>query len=197
MPTALSSREHKTPFPSLRVSLRHHDPHLALEHFRPGAVHFGTSFVSQIYFLCRETKDPTNVCLSATTTRTWRWNISSQVRLISGPRQTDTQTSELIYTIGWTFLKMWDHMKFTIYNIHQVLNFENFSLISKPTKPTKLTIQIIKCAWRIFFQMHNKDFQELQKHPNSPSYKQLHVIILTTITQMFFMQHKSFPSKVT
>jgi hypothetical protein len=26
------------------------------------------------------------VCLSATTTCTWRWNISGQVRLISGPR---------------------------------------------------------------------------------------------------------------
>ncbi len=25
---------------------RHHDPHLALEHFRPGAAHFGTSFLS-------------------------------------------------------------------------------------------------------------------------------------------------------
>jgi hypothetical protein len=31
---------------SERVSLRHHDPHLALEHFRPGAAHFGTSFLS-------------------------------------------------------------------------------------------------------------------------------------------------------
>jgi hypothetical protein len=28
------------------VSLRHHDPHLALEHFRPGAAHFETSFLS-------------------------------------------------------------------------------------------------------------------------------------------------------
>jgi hypothetical protein len=28
------------------VSLRHHDLHLALEHFRQGAVHFGTSFLS-------------------------------------------------------------------------------------------------------------------------------------------------------
>jgi hypothetical protein len=28
------------------VSLRHHDPHLALEHFRPGATHFETSFLS-------------------------------------------------------------------------------------------------------------------------------------------------------
>ncbi len=31
---------------SERVSLRHHDPHLALEHFRPSAAHFGTSFLS-------------------------------------------------------------------------------------------------------------------------------------------------------
>ncbi len=90
---ALSSREHKTPFPSLRVSLRHHDPHLALEHLRPGAAHFGTSFLSQTDCLCGETKDPASVCLSATTTRTWRWNISGQVRLISGPRQTDAQTA--------------------------------------------------------------------------------------------------------
>jgi hypothetical protein len=59
------------------------------------------------------------VCLSITTTRTWRWDISGQVRLISRPRfchlgvaestlqrlltgwngqvQIDTQTSELIY----------------------------------------------------------------------------------------------------
>ncbi len=35
---------------------------------------------------CRETEDPASICLSATTTRTWRWNISGQVRLISGPR---------------------------------------------------------------------------------------------------------------
>jgi hypothetical protein len=35
---------------------------------------------------CGETEDPTSVCLSATTTRTWCWNISGQVRLISGPR---------------------------------------------------------------------------------------------------------------
>jgi hypothetical protein len=28
---------------SERVSLRHHDPHLALEHFRSGVAHFGTS----------------------------------------------------------------------------------------------------------------------------------------------------------
>lgn len=33
-------------------------------------------------------------------------------------------------------------------------------------------------------------------HPNSPSYKQLHVTILANITQIFFIQHKSFPSKV-
>jgi hypothetical protein len=31
---------------SERVSLRHHDPHLALEQFRPGAAHSGTSFLS-------------------------------------------------------------------------------------------------------------------------------------------------------
>jgi hypothetical protein len=31
---------------SERVFLRHHDPHLALEHFRLGAAHFGTSFLS-------------------------------------------------------------------------------------------------------------------------------------------------------
>jgi len=31
---------------SERVSLRHHDLHLALEHFRPGAAHFETSFLS-------------------------------------------------------------------------------------------------------------------------------------------------------
>ncbi len=31
---------------SERVPLRHHDPHLALEHFKPGAVHFETSFLS-------------------------------------------------------------------------------------------------------------------------------------------------------
>jgi len=34
---------------------------------------------------CGETEDPTSMCLSATTTRTWHWNISGQVRLISGP----------------------------------------------------------------------------------------------------------------
>jgi len=34
---------------------------------------------------CGETEDPASVCLFATTTRTWRWNISSQVRLISRP----------------------------------------------------------------------------------------------------------------
>jgi hypothetical protein len=28
------------------VSLRHHNLHLALEHFRPSAAHFGTSFLS-------------------------------------------------------------------------------------------------------------------------------------------------------
>jgi hypothetical protein len=31
---------------SERVSLRHHDLHLALEHFRPGAAHFRTLFLS-------------------------------------------------------------------------------------------------------------------------------------------------------
>ncbi len=31
---------------SERVSLRHHDPHLALEHFRPHVARFGTSFLS-------------------------------------------------------------------------------------------------------------------------------------------------------
>ncbi len=36
---------------SERVSFHHHDPHLALEHFRPGAAHFGTSFLSS--FGCR------------------------------------------------------------------------------------------------------------------------------------------------
>ncbi len=35
---------------------------------------------------CRETEDPASVCLSATTTRTWRWNILGQVWLILGPR---------------------------------------------------------------------------------------------------------------
>ncbi len=35
---------------------------------------------------CGETEDPASVCFSATTTRTWRWNISGQVRLILGPR---------------------------------------------------------------------------------------------------------------
>jgi hypothetical protein len=39
------------------------------------------------------------MCLSATTTHTWRWNISGQVRLISRPRQTDAQTRQLIYRI--------------------------------------------------------------------------------------------------
>jgi len=34
---------------------------------------------------CEETEDPTSVCLSATTTRTWRWNILGQVQLISRP----------------------------------------------------------------------------------------------------------------
>ncbi len=31
---------------SERVSFRHHDPHLTLEHFKPGAAHFETSFLS-------------------------------------------------------------------------------------------------------------------------------------------------------
>jgi len=35
---------------------------------------------------CGETEDPVSVCLFATTTRTWRWNISDQVRLILRPR---------------------------------------------------------------------------------------------------------------
>jgi hypothetical protein len=82
---------------------------------------------------------------------------------------------------------MWDHVKFTIYNIHQVLILENISLISKPTKPTKLTIQIIKCIWTKILPNAKQGFSRTPKepHPNSPSYKQLHVIILATITQFF------------
>ncbi len=77
------------------VSLRHHDPHLVLEHFRLGAAHFRTSFLSQTNCLCGETEDPTSVCFSTTTTHTWRWNISGQVQLISRPRQTDAQTNQV------------------------------------------------------------------------------------------------------
>ncbi len=51
------------------------------------------------------TKPPSQacVCLSTTPTRTWLWNISGQVRLISRPRQTDAQTRQLIYRI-WFIL---------------------------------------------------------------------------------------------
>jgi hypothetical protein len=44
------------------------------------------------------------VCLSATTTRTWRWNISGQVRLISRLWQTNAQTRQLIYRIWYKIL---------------------------------------------------------------------------------------------
>jgi hypothetical protein len=54
---------------------------------------FCYNFVSFYLFInntidgwCGETEDPVNVSLSTTTTRTWRWNISGQVQLISGPR---------------------------------------------------------------------------------------------------------------
>jgi hypothetical protein len=56
----LSSREHKTPFPSECVSFRHHDPHLTLEHFRPGAAHFGTLFLSQTDCLCTDEHEGSN-----------------------------------------------------------------------------------------------------------------------------------------
>jgi hypothetical protein len=53
---------------------------------------FFYNFVSFYLFInnvidgwCGETEDPASVHLSATTTRTWRWNISGQVRLISRP----------------------------------------------------------------------------------------------------------------
>jgi hypothetical protein len=61
---------------SERVSLCHHNPHLALEHFRPGAAHYRTSFL-----------------LSGVAE-------SASQRLLTarnGQVQTDTQTSELIY----------------------------------------------------------------------------------------------------
>jgi hypothetical protein len=35
---------------------------------------------------CGEMEDPASVCLSATTTSTWHWNILGQVRLILKPR---------------------------------------------------------------------------------------------------------------
>ncbi len=66
---------------SERVSLRHHDPHLVLEHFRPGAAHFGTSFLS--FGGCR-------IDLVETVNGS-KWTGSD--------RHTDRQTNELVYKI--------------------------------------------------------------------------------------------------